>query len=153
MKFNHYRWDLADGFEDPLATLRNEINRLFDSPWEASTPHSGLYGGWTPALDVYENTDNLIVTVELPGMKTEDIEISVHDGSLTVSGERKLAEKAEAAEASRTERYFGRFQRTVSLSKPVDVNKVNAIYRNGILTITLPKTEEAKPKQIEVKAS
>jgi HSP20 family protein len=77
----------------------------------------------------------------------------VHDNALTISGERKVERTESDGEPSRAERFFGRFQRTVTLAKPVDVNKVNARYKDGILTITLPKTEESKPRQIEVKVS
>jgi HSP20 family protein len=106
--------------------------------------------GWTPALDVHEDKDNFIVRVELPGMKREDIDVSLHDGALSISGERKTEKKYEEAEVYRTERFFGKFQRTVTLPVPVAPDKVKAQYKDGILTVTLPKTEEAKPKQIDV---
>jgi HSP20 family protein len=103
-----------------------------------------------PPLDVFEDKDNLIVRAEVPGMKREDIDVSFHDGVLTLSGERKSEEKYSEAETYRSERFLGRFQRTVTLPTPVDADKVKANYKDGILTVTLPKTEEAKPKQIEV---
>jgi HSP20 family protein len=101
-------------------------------------------------VDVYEDKDSLTVKAELPGMKKDDIEISLHDGCLSISGERKSETKHESAEQYRTERFFGRFQRTVSLPTPVAVDKVKAQYKDGVLTVTLPKTEEAKPKHIDV---
>ncbi len=101
-------------------------------------------------MDVYEDKDNVYVRVELPGMKKEDIELSLHNGSLSVSGERKSEEKFKGAEAYREERFFGRFQRTVTLPTPVAADKVKAQYKDGILSVTLPKAEEAKPKQIEL---
>ena len=82
-------------------------------------------------------------------MRKEDIEISLHDGTLTISGERKR-ESANAEQAERTERYVGTFRRSITLPTRVDANKVNASYRDGILTVTLPKAEEVKPKQIQV---
>ena len=91
--------------------------------------------------------------VELPGMKKEDIEISLHDGCLSISGERKSEQKFEDAEVYRAERFVGRFQRTVTLPAPVAADKAKADYKDGVLTITLPKTEEARPKQISVQAS
>ncbi len=133
-----------------LSDLRDEIDRLFESPLTELTRTSNLLSGWTPALDVYEDKDNYTVKAELPGMKKEDIEVSLHEGSLSISGERKSESKHEDAEVYRAERFFGRFQRTVSLPSAVAADKVKAAYKDGVLTITLPKTEEAKPKHIDV---
>jgi len=133
-----------------LTDLRDEIDRLFESPLAELARTSQILSGWTPALDLYEDKDNFVVKAELPGMKREDIEVSLHEGSLSISGERKSEEKHTDAEVYRTERFFGRFQRTVTLPTPVAADKVKAAYKDGVLTVTLPKTEEAKPKQIEV---
>jgi HSP20 family protein len=133
-----------------LSDLRDEIDRLFDVPLFELARTPGLFSGWTPALDVHEDNDNFTVTVELPGMKKEDIDVSLHDGSLSISGERKSETKREDVEVYRAERFFGRFQRTVTLPAAVAADKVKAQYKNGILTVTLPKTEAAKPKQIDV---
>jgi HSP20 family protein len=136
-----------------LTDLRDEIDRLFEAPMAELARGSQLLSGWTPALDLYEDKDNLYVKAELPGMKREDIEVSLHDGTLSISGERKNESKHEDADIYRSERFFGRFQRTVTLSSPVAPDKVKAQYKDGILTVTLPKTEEAKPKHIEVNMS
>ena len=133
-----------------LSDLRDEIDRLFESPLSELTRTSQLLSGWTPALDVHEDKDNFVVKAELPGMKKEDIEVSLHDGSLSISGERKTESKREDSEVYRAERFFGRFQRTVTLPTMVAADKVKAAYNDGILTITLPKTEEAKPRKIDV---
>ncbi len=133
-----------------LSSLRDELDRLFESPWTELARTSQLLSGWTPALDIHEDKDNFIVRAELPGMKREEIDVSLHDGALSISGERKLEQKFEEAEVYRTERFFGKFQRTVSLPAAVAADKVKAQYKDGVLTITLPKTEEAKPKQIDV---
>lgn len=133
-----------------FSELRNEIDRLFEAPLAELARTSQLLSGWTPALDMHEDKDNIIVKAELPGMKKEDIDISLHDGSLSVSGERKSEGKFENAEVYRSERFFGRFQRTLPLPAPVAVDKVKAQYKDGVLTVTLPKTEEAKPKRIGV---
>lgn len=133
-----------------LSDLREEIDRLFESPLSELARTSQLLSGWTPALDVYENKDNFVVKAELPGMKKEEIEVSLHDGCLSLSGERKTESKREDAEVYRAERFFGRFQRTVTLPSTVAADKVQAAYKDGVLTITLPKTEEAKPKRIDV---
>jgi len=133
-----------------LSDLRNEIDRLFDSPLSELTRTSQLLSDWTPALDVYEEKDNFVVKAELPGMKKEDIEVSLHDGCLIISGERQGEKKHESSEVYRAERFFGRFQRTVTLPTAVAADKVRAAYKDGVLTITLPKTEEAKSKKIDV---
>ncbi|HEY2615402.1 MAG TPA: Hsp20/alpha crystallin family protein, partial [Chthoniobacterales bacterium] len=106
----------------------------------------------TPALDLYQNNDNVVAVVELPGMRKEDIEISLQDGVLTIGGERK-AESGSENGATRTERFTGKFRRSVTLPTRVDANKVKAAYKDGILTVTLPKAEEAKPKQIQINVS
>jgi len=136
-----------------LTDLRDEIDRLFESPLAELTRTSNLLSGWTPALDVFESKDSFTVKAELPGMKKEDIEVTLHDGSLSISGERKSETKHEDAEVYRAERFFGRFQRTVTLPAPVAADKIKAHYKDGVLTITLPKTEEARPKQIDVSVS
>ena len=131
-----------------LSNLRDEIDRLFESPF-ADWP-SQVFSGWTPALDMHEDKDNITVHAELPGMKKEDIDISLHEGCLSISGERKSEKEHKDAEVYRSERFVGRFQRTVTLPSAVDAEKVKASYKDGVLTITLPKTEEAKPKHIDV---
>jgi len=136
-----------------LSNLRDELDTLFELPfWSNFGRQTQLFSGWTPALDLYENNDNLIAVVELPGMRKEDIEISLHDGMLTIGGERK-SETREGDKAERTERYIGKFRRSITLPTRVDANKVRTTYKDGILTITLPKAEEAKPKQIQVNVS
>jgi len=133
-----------------LFDLRDELDRLFDVPLSEFSRSSSLLSGWTPAIDVYEDKDGYTVKAELPGMKREEIQVSLHDGTLSISGERKSETKHEENEMYRSERFFGRFQRTVSLPSAVTTDKVKANYKDGILTITLPKAEEAKPKQIDV---
>jgi HSP20 family protein len=136
-----------------LSNLRDELDTLFELPfWSNFGRQTQLFSGWTPALDLYQNNDNLVAIVELPGMRKEDIEISLHDGMLTVAGERKSQTEA-GEQAERTERYIGRFRRSITLPTRVDANKVSATYKDGMLTITLPKAEEVKPKQIQVNAA
>jgi len=88
----------------------------------------------------------------LPGMKREDIDVALDGNTLTLSGERKQEEEKREGESYRSERYFGRFQRSITLPTEVQANKIEAAYKDGVLTVTLPKSEEAKPKQIPVKA-
>jgi len=136
-----------------LSSLRDEIDRLFEAPLAELARSSQWLSGWSPALDVFEEKDNFIVKAELPGMKKEDIEVSLHEGSLTISGERKGQDTFKDADVYRSERFVGRFQRTIALPAPVAADKVKAEYKDGVLSITLPKTEEAKPKQIDVNVS
>lgn len=135
---------------DRWATLRDEMNRLFDLPITGTFARQGqLFSGWTPALDLYQTADNIVAVLEIPGMRKDDIEISLHDGMLTIAGERNTSSgKGESAE--RTERFNGKFRRSVSLPTRIDAGKVSATYKDGILTVTLPKAEEAKPKKVEV---
>jgi HSP20 family protein len=140
-------WSAADRWSN----LRDEINSFFELPfWSSSARVGQLFTGWSPALDLYQSSDNVIAVVELPGMRKEEIEISLHDGTLTISGERKRESSSNGDKAERTERYIGTFRRSIALPTRVDANKVRATYRDGILTVTLPKAEEVKPKQIQV---
>jgi HSP20 family protein len=123
-----------------LANLQDELDRLFESPLRA----------WAPALDVREDKDSFVIRAELPGLKREDIEVSLQDGALVISGERTVEKVEEGVEVHRQERYYGKFQRALSLPEPVAADKVKADYKDGVLTVTLPKTEEAKPKKIDV---
>ena len=135
------------------ANLRDDLDTLLELPFlTGGGRQAQLFSGWTPALDLYQNSDNVIAVVELPGMRKEEIEISLHDGMLTIGGERK-GETAEGDGAARTERFTGKFRRSITLPTRIDANKVNATYKDGILTVTLPKAEEAKPKQIQVNLS
>lgn len=123
-----------------LANLQDELDRLFESPLRA----------WAPVLDVREDKDNFVIRAELPGLKREEIEVSLQDGALVISGERKFEKTEEGVEVHRQERYYGKFQRALTLPEPVAADKVKADYKDGVLTVTLPKTEEAKPKKIDV---
>lgn len=135
---------------EQLTRLRDEMDRLFTSPFNELQRGGQLFNQWAPALDLYEDKDNIFVKAEVPGMKKEDIDVSLHENALTISGERKYEQKHEEAENYRSERFFGRFTRSVTLPVPVEGEKVKASYKDGILTITLPKSEKAKAKQIEV---
>lgn len=150
MRFKHFDLQNWDPFRQ-LSSLRQEIDRLFDEPLASLTrPQDFWLGGSWPTVDIREDRDSLTISVEVPGMKKEDIDVSFHDGVLSISGERKVEEKLNDAEAHRSERFTGRFHRSFSLPVKVSADKANATYQDGVLTITLPKAEEAKPKQIEV---
>jgi len=148
-RWNRPQFSTWPGFGQ-LTDLRDEIDRLFEAPLSELARTSQLLSGWTPALDISEDKDNVYVRVELPGMRKEDIDVSLHNGSLSISGERKSEEKYKDAEVYRSERFFGRFQRTVTLPTDVAAEKIRAQYKDGLLDIMLPKAEEAKPKHIDV---
>src|SRR5213080_2270186 len=98
---------------DRWSSLRDDLNSLFELPFWSSFARQGqLFGGWSPALDLYQDTDNVVAVVELPGMRKEDIEISLHDGTLTISGERQ-SESTDSEKDERTERYVGVFRRSI----------------------------------------
>jgi HSP20 family protein len=137
-----------------LSTLRDEMNRLFDLTGPGfSSREDRLLGLWSPPIDVFQDKDSVFVKVELPGMKKEDIHISLDDNTLTISGERKQEREVKEHETYRSERFFGRFHRSVTLPVTVNPGNVKAHYKEGILAVTLAKAEEAKPKQIEVQVS
>ena len=110
-------------------------------------------GAFGPALDVEEDADAFTLHVELPGVRAEDVEVSIEENVLTVSGERSFYADKEAEGFRRIERSFGRFHRAVRLPARVDAGRVHAVHRDGVLTITVPKAEESKPRRIAVKAA
>ena len=130
--------------------IQSELNRLMGSILSPLQPETEFFTGWVPAMDVYENNETVLVRIELPGMRKEDIDISVHENVLNISGERKVENIDNQTEVNRSERSYGRFHRSFTLPKLIAVDKVGAQYKDGILTITLPKMEEAKPRQISV---
>lgn len=125
----------------------NAAKDLLDAAFQLTS--NGGNRGWAPALDIFENEDAVTVRLEVAGVKKEDFDISLHDDVLTISGERKSPE-SEQSESFRSERHFGSFRRSVTLPVRVKSESVSANYQDGILTVTLPKAEEAKPRKIQV---
>lgn len=136
-----------------LASLREEMNRLLDGSLAGFTGNVGLFGGWSPNVDVFQDKDHVYVKAELPGMKKEEIEITFQEGTLTISGERKQESETREGESFRSERFFGKFHRSVSMPTKVDVEQIKATYNDGILSVQLPKAAESRAKQIEVSVS
>jgi HSP20 family protein len=149
IRYQRYPQPDFSGAFDRLASMHDELDRAFESTFGFRS--LGTLSRWTPAVDVYQDKDRFIVVAEVPGMKKEEIDISLHGDTLTISGERKSQEKE--GDKFRTERFFGQFQRSLTLPSAVDVEKVKASYKDGILEVVLPKAEEAKPKQIPVSLS
>lgn len=138
------RWE---PFRD-LMSMRDDFDRLFES----------FFGGmpviredfWTPFVDIVENNGNIEVKAEIPGMKKEDIKVTVRDNVLSIVGERKQEQETKEKTFHRIESYYGKFNRNIRLPSEVEADKIKATYKDGILNITLPKPESAKPKKIEV---
>ena len=134
-----------------LGRLRNQINRLFEFPFGADLTGPSSLEAWSPVVDVFENKDHVTVKAEVPGMRKEDIDVSVEGNTLSICGERReQKEEGKGTSNYRSERFFGRFYRSVPLPSAIDSGKVAAKYQDGVLTVTLPKTEEAKRKKIDV---
>ncbi|MBD3233049.1 MAG: Hsp20 family protein [candidate division Zixibacteria bacterium] len=110
----------------------------------------GLSSQWAPVVDVSENSDKVIVRAEVPGMTKEDIKVTVSDGTLTLTGDKKQEKIDKEENYYRSERSFGSFARTFSLPSTINADKIKAQYKDGVLTVHMPKVEEAKPKQIEI---
>lgn len=142
------RWEPLREF----ATLRDEMERMFRQGLGRPGMEAPLAGAWSPALDVEERDDSYLVHLEVPGVKPEDIEVTMEEGMLTVSGERKFYDDRDEEGFRRVERRFGRFHRALRLPSPVAADKVEASYSDGILEITVPKAAEARPQRIEIKA-
>jgi HSP20 family protein len=134
-----------------LSRLRNQIDRLFEFPFGADLTGPSSLEAWSPVVDVFENKDSVTVKAEVPGLRKEDIDVSVEGNTLSICGERhEEKEEGKGTNNYRSERYFGRFYRSVPLPSAVDTGKVAAKYQDGVLTVTLPKTEEAKRKKIDI---
>lgn len=135
-----------------LASLRAEMERVFRQAFGGHIDHASLAGTWSPALDVEETDDAFEIHLEASGVKPDDIDITLEEGVLTISGERKFYEDKTEEGFRRVERRFGRFYRVLRLPAPVDSEKVDAQYADGILSVSVPKAEAAKPHRVEVKA-
>jgi len=127
--------------------MQREMNRLFNSYARGSYRTAPSY----PALNLWADEESVIIRAELPGVDPEDLEVSVDDGDLTLSGSRTREELPEGATYHRQERNYGSFARTIHLPYKIDAEEVNASMQDGVLTLTLPRAEEDKPKKIKVK--
>jgi HSP20 family protein len=130
------------------------MNRMLDTFFRGGVADDGSFGNfWSPAVDIREHEDAYLVEVELPGLTKDDVKITMENNILTIQGEKKHEKEEKRGDYHRTERVYGSFQRSFTLPSSVKNDKIEAQYKNGILTVTLPKVEEAKPKAIEVKVS
>jgi HSP20 family protein len=143
------RWD---PFKE-VAGLQDRMNRLFDDVWGRGRRGEEEYisGGWVPPVDVRETKDSLEITAELPGIDPKDVEVAVEGGVLTLRGTRSFEKAAEGETYHRVERAYGAFERAFTLPGNVDAERIQATYRHGVLHLSVPKREEAKPKAISIK--
>jgi len=142
------RWD---PFREAL-TLREAMNRLFDDSVVQGSRSWPSGSGLAVPVDLEETDDDITVTANMPGLKPEDVDISITENTLTMKGEFKSEEEGERGNMHFQERRYGSFQRSIALPAAVDADKADAEFEDGVLKVTLPKVEETKPKQIEVKA-
>lgn len=131
-----------------LVDLRDEMDRMFDSFWGNNVDRDG--GMLIPPVDLIENDDNFVVSVELPGLKKEDIKMTMQNNVLTLSGSKKHEFESKEDTVHRVERSYGSFCRSINLPSTVDSSAIKASYDSGVLKVTLPKVEEAKPKEINI---
>ena len=145
----------------PYQTRSNDVLRkFFDDGFFFNFPLSpfaedqrSATGDWYPAMDLFEEKDQYVARVELPGMKKEDIKISYEHGALRIDGERKYEAERKDQQAHRIERFYGRFARVINLGTDVDQNKIRANYKEGVLEVIVPKSEVAKPRSIDIQVA
>lgn len=143
------RWD---PFRD-LMTIQERMNRLFDQTLSKTRTEDeeGLTAStWSPAVDIYETADSIVLKAELPGLSRENIDIQVRDNTLTLKGERRFEREVKDENYLRIERSYGAFQRGFSLPAVIQQDKIKATFKDGVLEVNLPKAEEAKPKQVKI---
>ncbi len=140
------RWE---PFRDLLSAQR-EFDRLFREAFGSFGEGEVSTRTWAPAVDIYETGNDIVVRAELPGIKPDEVEVKVEDNTLYLKGERKFEKETKEDNYHRIERTYGSFARSFSLPNSIDAEKVAAEYKDGLLTLTLPKREEAKPKTIKI---
>jgi HSP20 family protein len=139
------RWDPFRNF----SVLQDQFNRMVESGLKASPDNSALTT-WAPAVDIYETENDLVLKADLPEVAEKDIDIRVENNMLTIRGERKFEESVKEDNYLRVERAYGSFSRSFSLPTTVDTESIKANYKNGVLTVELPKRAESKPKQVKI---
>jgi HSP20 family protein len=133
------------------ADIQTEVNRLFDNFFGRPSSAAAQSGRvWAPAVDIYETKDDLVLTVELPGVREKDVTVSITGDLLVIKGERRFEQEVKEQSFLHVERTYGTFERLIQLPMPVQSDKVKATYRDGVLVIQLPKVEAVKPKEIKI---
>ena len=134
-----------------LFGIQREMNRMFDGFFRGTGDEDYTLSSWTPAVDIAEHDDEYLVKVELPGVNKDEVKLTLENNILTIRGEKKQEKETKKENYHRVERSYGSFQRSFTLPAAVKADKIDASYKDGILTVSLPKAEEAISKQIEVK--
>jgi HSP20 family protein len=143
-------------YSDPFRMMEEKMNRLFEETFgplafpRLTLPVEEAVTGWVPFCDVYETENEIVVKAELPEVKKENVKVSIVNNALEISGERKFSEEIKRENYQRIERSYGQFLRRFMLPVAVEPNRINAEFKDGVLRVILPKSEEAKPKAIEV---
>jgi HSP20 family protein len=141
------RWDPLH----EIIAMSNRFNRGINDSYVSRTEDS--FGAWAPAVDIFERQDHLIIRAEIPGVQKENMDVRIENGVLTLHGERREEKDVKDVSAHLQERVYGSFTRSFSLPTTVDATKVSAVYKDGVLEVTVPKIETAKPKTIEIKVA
>ena len=149
VKFNPVR-DLID-FEREFSKMFNSLENRFGISKSNDADSEYEKAVWMPLTDIYENKDNFTLTIDLPGIKKDDVKISFTNGKLNISGERIQENETKDVKCHRIEKSYGKYFRSFNLPELIQAENINAEFANGQLTITIPKAEEAKPKEIEIK--
>jgi HSP20 family protein len=136
-----------------MLSMRKEFNRMFDNFFQGDTADttSAFTSAWIPAVDIAERENEFVVRMELPGVAKQDVRITIQEGILTIKGEKKQERESKESDYHRVERSYGSFQRSFTLPTPLRSGDIDASFNDGVLSIVLPKAEEAKPKEIDVK--
>jgi HSP20 family protein len=142
---NITRWDPFGNF----STLQEQMNRLFEDSYRGRSDDSALTA-WAPAVDIYETENELVLKADLPDINEKDLDIRVENNMLIIRGERKFEQKVEQDNYLRVERSYGSFSRSFALPNSVNTEAIKAEYRNGVLTVEMPKRAESKPKQVKI---
>jgi HSP20 family protein len=133
-----------------MVSMQDEMNRTLEDLWRRALTRSGAGAGWIPPVDLLENENEFKLVAELPGMSRDDVKISLTDNILTLRGEKKAQSEETEQNWHHVERSYGTFERTFHLTNAVDASKVKAKFDNGVLTVQLPKVEEARPREIRI---
>lgn len=143
------RWEPFNEF----VSLSDRMNRMFHGPsMRIFTPVESV-SGWLPPVDIHEETDRFVVQAEVPGVRSEDIDVSVENNTITLRGEKKQEKAVDGENASRLERFYGTFTRSFVLSTRINPEQIKATFKDGVLEVIVPKAEEVKPKKIKILAT
>jgi HSP20 family protein len=144
------RWEPINDISNLSQRMDRMLEELMGRGLRRFAEDDRVRGSWSPAVNILEKKDAIVITADLPGLKGEDVDITVDNGVLTIRGERRLEEVSDGETYHRVERVYGVFERTFTLPNSVDVNRIDAKFRNGEMVVTLPKREESKPRAVKV---